>query len=319
MRETPRASPPFLAADGRRVLVFGDVVTDILVDLVERTTADSDTRAVVRSRFGGSGANQAAWLAHRGAAVSFVGRVGTADHAGQRAALADAGVDVHLAVDPELPTGRVVVLVDRAAGTRTMYVDRGANQELCWADFPADCLDTVSCLHLTGYSLFDPSVRATALRLVAEARRRGIAVSVDPSSVAFLRQAGAARFIEWTSGATLLFPNFEEAAHLTGRPEPTEAVGILAEHYGTVVVKMGKSGALCGSRRSPVLAMAATAAEVVDPTGTGDAFCAGFLAAWMNREPMEKALASAAASAAEALATIGARPPGAALDAPSSP
>src|SRR5579884_943416 len=111
----------------KRVIVVGDVMTDLIVRLREPIAAASDTRSSIETRAGGSGANVAAWLATAGVAVHFVGRVG-ADVFGayHLEELRRCGVIPHLAVDQQRPTGSIVVLVD-PAGERSMLTDRGAN------------------------------------------------------------------------------------------------------------------------------------------------------------------------------------------------
>ena len=92
------------------ILVVGDVMTDIIVRPHAALARGSDTAATIRDRPGGSGANQAAWIAALGGSVAFFGRAGAADCAAQAAALRRHGVQAHLAADADLPTGRLVTL-----------------------------------------------------------------------------------------------------------------------------------------------------------------------------------------------------------------
>ena len=101
-----------------------------------------------------------------------------------------------------------------------MITDRGANLRLAASDVPFGLLDGVALLHLTGYTLVDPGPRAVALELIAQARRRGVAVSVDPGSSAFLARLEPGEFVRWTAGAAVCFPNRDEAAVLTGQTDP---------------------------------------------------------------------------------------------------
>ena len=71
-------------------------------------------------------------------------------------------------------------------------------------------------LHLTGYTFFEPPLLEVALRLLARARSRGLAVTVDPGSAAFLARLAAGAFLRWTDGAAVCFPNRDEAAVLVG-------------------------------------------------------------------------------------------------------
>ena len=103
-------------------------------------------------------------------------------------------------------------------------------------------------------------------------------ISVDPASAEFLREVGADKFLAWTRGAAILFPNEEEAAILAGSDDPETQCARLAALYPLVVIKRGAAGAEAaeGARRWRVNA---PKIEAIDTTGAGDAFVAAFLAA----------------------------------------
>ena len=204
-------------------------------------TPDSDTRAAILARPGGSAANQAAWMAHLGADVVFAGRVGARDAAYHRRELARAGVRARLAADREAETGSIVIMVAPDGG-RTMFTDRGANLRLRRSDVPARLLDGAAALHLTGYTFCEPPLLEVALWLLGQARARGLAVTIDPGSAAFLARMGPAAFLRWTEGAAVCFPNRDEAAVLTGESDPLVMAARLTRHYGAVVVKLGGAG-----------------------------------------------------------------------------
>lgn len=290
------------------VLVVGDVINDILVRPLAGVTADSDTRAEIVRSPGGSAANQACWLGSLGNRVTFVGRVGAFDHAFHTGFLTGFGVDARLAVDCAAETGTIVIMVD-PEGRRTMLTDRAANLNLTADDVPADLLGAASMLHLTGYSYFEIGVRGAAMTLMDRARSLGVPVSVDPSSVAFLREVGAEQFLRWTAGARLCFPNRDEAEALTGTSDPMLGAARLTEHYSTAVVTLDGDGCVVASAGSDPVHVPADRVAAVDTTGAGDAFCAGFLDHWSREpEPVEAARAGARV-AREAVAQMGARPP----------
>ncbi|MCW2930509.1 MAG: ribokinase [Actinomycetia bacterium] len=276
----------------------------------------ADNPAQIRSRPGGSAANQAAWMGHLGLDVAFAGRVGEADAELHQAELARFGVHTQLAADEAVGTGSVVVLVG-ADGERTMITDRGANLRLVASDVPFGLLDGVALLHLTGYTLVDPGPRPVALGLIAQARRRGVPVSVDPGSSAFLARLEPGEFVRWTEGAAVCFPNRDEAAVLTGETDPAQMAISLSAHYGAVAVKLAADGAVlaargagagAGARGHPPQRFPALPAVVRDTTGAGDAFCAGFLAAWLAGAGLAGAMGAAAQAAAVAVAALGGRP-----------
>jgi sugar/nucleoside kinase (ribokinase family) len=292
---------------GDRIVVVGDVVTDVLVRPRGPVTPDSDTRATIVRRPGGSAANVACWLGFLGTPVSFVGRVGAVDrdfHAGHLTAL---GVQAHLSVDPERETGTIVVVLDDA-GRRTMLTDRAANLALRADDVPPGLLERAAVLHLTGYSFFEPGVRAAALELLARARALDVPVSVDPSSVAFLRDVGPEQFLAWTAGARLCFPNRDEAAVLAGTDDPLRAAERLTASYGTVVVTLDGAGCIVADRGAPAVAVPVDRLVAVDPTGAGDAFCAGFLDAWCRGADPVAAAGAGGRVARQAVGRLGGRP-----------
>lgn len=271
------------------ILVVGDVVDDIGVRPLGMVNPASDTVSEIRMTAGGSAANVAAWLGHLGADVRFVGRCGADGVDRHTAALEAYGVDARISGDPDLPTATIVLTLD-ADADRTMYVDRAANTTLTVADVPAEVWDGVTWLHLTGYSFFDDGVRPVAQALVAEAKRRDVGVSIDPSSLGFLEAAGRDTALGWLADADLVFPNEDEQ-------------DFLALDGDQVVLKRGAAGATFRGHEVPALPT-----DVVDTTGAGDAFCAGFLAEWTaNRDPAA-ALLSGARAAASCVAVRGARP-----------
>jgi sugar/nucleoside kinase (ribokinase family) len=286
------------------ILVIGDVMTDLLVRPEGPLAIGSDRRATIVARPGGSAANQAVWLAHFGAAVRFVGRVGADDHAAQTAMFRACGVAPHLVADPERENGRLIALID-PSGERSFFTDRGANEGLCETDVPDALIAEAELIHLSGYSFVAASPRRAAMRVMERAAE--IRVSVDPASAEFLREIGPANFLAWTRGAEICFPNTDEAAILSGSADREAQIAILAEHYPLVVVKRGAEGceAAAGAQRwrAP-----APAAKAIDTTGAGDAFVAGFLAAKLGGASMEECLTRAAAAGTTATQFIGGRP-----------
>ena len=288
----------------------------MLVKPLAGVTPDSDTPAAIRARPGGAAANQAAWMAHLGACVTFAGRVGARDADYHRDELARTGVRPHLAVDPDAETGSIVIMV-AADGERTMFTDRGANRHLQEDDLPDGLLDEAQVLHLTGYSFFEPPLLEVALQLLARARSRGLAVTIDPGSAAFLARLPAGAFLRWTEGAAVCFPNRDEAAMLVGEADPVTMASRLTRHYGVVALKLGGAGCVLAVPGENPVRMAAYPARAQDTTGAGDAFCGAFMSRWLAGRPDPQAadLARAAEFATRIAASVvtrfGARPAGA--------
>ncbi len=288
------------------ILVMGDVVDDIVVRPLAEVTEASDTNAEIRMHRGGSAANVAAWLGHLGADVRFLGRAGETGVDRHRMALGKHGVDARIAVDHELDTATIVLNLG-TDGERTMFVDRGANATFTVADIPADAFDGVTWLHLTGYSLFDPRVRPAALQLIETAKRQDVGVSVDPSSLTFLRNCGVDAFTEWTRDADLLFPNLDEGCFLAGLDDPDEAAAELGSRHRAVVMTVGALGAIHHDGTTETRGMSDTG-PVVDTTGAGDAYCAGYLATMVAGGDVRQCMAAGASAAVRAIVRMGARP-----------
>lgn len=289
-------------------LVVGDVITDIAVQLREPVAWGADTWSTVQPRAGGSAANAAAWLAVAGADVVFVGRVGSDVFADfHRQELGRLGVEARLAVDLLLPTGSIVVLIN-ADGERTMLTDRGANLDLRPADLPGRLFRKDRALYITGYSLFETGVREAGLHALDLARRTGMTIAIDPSNHVQLADVGPDRFFAWTQGTKFLFPNLAEGRALTGLTDPGAMARALAVRYEEVVLTMGAEGGLWCRRNEETTRVPAMTGPVVDTTGAGDAFAAGFLTSRLTGGSPREALAAGAGLAGQVVSQIGARP-----------
>jgi ribokinase len=274
-----------------RIVVLGDVMTDVVAAVAGPLARASDTRARVRFTGGGAAANVAAWLAHSGTPVALVARVG--DDERGRAAVAElraAGVEVRAEVDAGRPTGCCVVIVE-PDGERTMLPDPGANDAA--VHVPDDLLAAGDHLHVSGYALLRDASRPGALDALARARAAGMTTSVDASSWALLGP-GALDGVR----VDLLRANEDETAALA---DP----GALA---GEVVVTLGPRGATWTDGRT-VERVEALPVAAVDTTGAGDAFTAGLLAARASGAAPREALGAGCGLAARAVAAPGARPP----------
>jgi sugar/nucleoside kinase (ribokinase family) len=278
-------------APSPRVVVLGDLMTDVVAAYDAPLAVGSDTPARISLRPGGSAANVAAWLAYAGVPVALIGRIGT-DAAAEVALRGLDGVDLHVVRDPERTTGTCVVLVARG-GERTMLPDPGANDALAPDDLPSDLFAAGRVLHVSGYALLRHGSRPAALEALERARDAGMRISLDPASAALL--AADPVFMERARPLDLLLPNEEEAAVLGRDLRVPE-----------VVVKRGAAGATWSDGVRTVPARAHPAEVVTDTTGAGDAFAAGFLSAWPG--PPEAALAAGLRLAAAAVALTGGRP-----------
>jgi sugar/nucleoside kinase (ribokinase family) len=283
-----------------RIIAFGDVIDDIVA-----IRPDTDTAASIGFRAGGSAANTAAWLGSLGMTVDFVGVVGKADLERHTALLRRSGVTTHLRAHPTLTTGTIVIIVE--GDRRTVLAERGANTELDPTDVTPELLADAAVLHLSGYSLLNSAGPDGFAGLVARAREAGAKVSVDPGSAGFIVDYGVDRFLAAITGVELLFPRLEEGIVLTGLTDPVDIVEKLARNFPTVVLTMGAAGVVI-SHDGTTLLVPAMSTPVVDTTGAGDAFCAGFLNGWVRSGDLARSASAGAKLAARAMAVIGGRP-----------
>ncbi|MCF6476745.1 sugar kinase [Nonomuraea sp. MG754425] len=289
------------------LLVIGDVVTDVVALHGSPVMSGTDTAAEIVLRAGGSGANTAAWAAHLGAEVHLLAKLGYDSSEWHTTELAKAGVHPHMAVDPDHPTAVVIAMVDKS-GERSMLTNRGAGGLISADDWDPGLLDGVTRLHLSGYVLFAEAGRGLAERAMADAAAAGVRISVDPASTGPLREFGVERFARETGPAGLIIPNLDEALLLSGAATAERAAVLLSERYGTAVVKLGARGALAAVDGDVVASSEGMSAEVVDSTGAGDAFAAGFLAATLSGAAEQAALEAGCRAGAACVAQVGGRP-----------
>lgn len=290
-----------------RVLVVGDVMTDIIVRPEGPIVPGSDRRAEIRNRPGGSGANQAVWLGAAGADVLFAARVGADERSMYENYFRGLGVVPVLAGDRDLPSGVLVTILD-PSGERSFLTDRGANLNLSVDDLPESLLDGVGLVLVSGYSFFASGPRHAVQALLRAARRRGVPIAIDPASTGFLDEVGPQLFLDWVGQADWLFANEAEAELLTGEADFDAQMRVLGQQFSHVVIKRGRFGAALGGRDGVIQSHPAPLVKVVDTTGAGDAFAAGFVAALLRGDAHAACLEAGIASGARAVQAVGGQP-----------
>ena len=288
------------------IVVVGDVIDDIIVRPERAIRTDTDTPALIERHPGGSSANTAAWLGHIGADVHFFGQVGAADNARHTHELSRFGVQAHLVSDSERPTGTIVIIVE--GEKRTMLTDRGANVIFDLDSVPQDLIVIADYLHFTGHTIIDEPKRDSVVRLIDRANAHGVTVSIDPATAGFISDFGVDQFLALCAGAHILRPNEDEACVLGKSDDVREATQRLTELFPLVVTTCGRDGVLVGQRGEDLVHVEIDPIEVVDPTGAGDSFNAGLLAALARGLSPVEAATEATRVAAEGLTSVGARP-----------
>jgi sugar/nucleoside kinase (ribokinase family) len=285
-----------LPKDTQTVVALGAHVLDVQVRPVEAIPDGQGAALVEQIRFSpaGTAAGTSITLAKLGATVRTAGAIGT-DPIGDLllAMLAGHGIDTSLVVRRDWVQTSASVLPIRPDGSRPAFHVPGANLSYGADDAPHDEIARATHLHLGGPELMGGE---SAAKILAAARAAGVVTSAD------LLAPGDPGILEWIAPALphldFLLPNDEQVLGLTGAGTVEDAARALIERgAGCVAVTLGASGALVVTADDAV-AVPAFAVAVLDTTGCGDAFSAGFLRGiGLGRSPRDAAVLGCAAAA----------------------
>jgi sugar/nucleoside kinase (ribokinase family) len=311
------------------VLCIGNAIVDVIADATDEflaaegltkdsmrlVDAEEATRLYghmqpAREVSGGCAGNTAAGIAALGGRAGFVGQVAP-DQLGEfyRHDLTAAGVEFTTPpVDVGVPTARSMILVT-PDGHRTMNTFLGAAQQLAVEVLDEEQIRSSGILYLEGY-LWDPEIpRYAMVRAIEIARSAGrrVAFSLSDLFCVDRHREGFTKLID-EGRVDILFANEAEILAMGGVPHLETAVAALAPKVETLVVTRGAAGALAvrGSERADI--HAEPVREVIDTTGAGDLFAAGFLFGEATGRSLEQSLKLGAICAAEIIQHYGARP-----------
>jgi sugar/nucleoside kinase (ribokinase family) len=259
---------------------------------------------------GGSAANTLAGLAALGAKCAFVGQVAD-DQLGEVFAhdIRAGGIDFATparAGDP--PTGRCLILVT-PDGQRTMNTYLGASHYLPRAALDRQAVADAAVLYLEGYMWDPPEPREVMREAIAAARAAGRTVAFTLSESFMIDLYGDDfRQLIADGRIDILFANHHELASLTGESDFEAGIATIAPQVKVLVVTRSADGAvaLAGGERAEV--PAEPIEQVVDTTGAGDLFAAGFLYGHVRGRDLKTCLTMGAICAREIISHYGARP-----------
>ena len=258
-----------------RAIAMGVHVLDVLVRPVEAIPEGQGGQLVdeIRITAAGSAGGTAITLAKLGAEVRSAGAIGSDPTGDMLLRLLERdGVDTSLFVRRTEVQTSASVLPIRPNGDRPAFHVIGANQAYGADDAPLDQIGLATHLHLGGPEFMGGEAAA---RILAHARESGVVTSAD------LLAPGDPGLLEWIAPALphldYLLPNEEQALGLTGAGELVEGCRALLERgVGCVAATRGADGVVIVDGAA-VEAVPAFEVDVVDTTGCGDAFSAGFL------------------------------------------
>jgi len=311
------------------VVAIGDAIVDVIatcddsfiatrgltkgsMQLLTTAAADELYAAMgpARESSGGSAANSMAGLAGLGLDVAFIGQVAD-DQLGEIFAHDMISLGVRFETAPLTggpPTGRCLILVTPDA-QRTMNTSPGASHELTPQVLDEALIRSAAVTFLEGYLWGPERPRAAMLKAaeIAHAAGRTVAFTLSESLCIPGRREGVRSMID-RGTVDILFGNEDEIRHLTGRDELDASIAELQPAVKTLVVTKGADGALAVEGGARVDITAAPVAKIVDTTGAGDLFAAGFLAARCRGRDLAACLEAGAKCAAEIISHFGARP-----------
>jgi len=291
-----------------KVYCIGDLMLDVVAQIPtspHELHLGNDTRTIISTHGGGAAGNVASWLAVLGNDVTMVGRIGNDTAGSAITAEFDAlGISYGNIVKEGLHTGVVVCLVD-PSGERTMLADNGANAGLEVSDLPA--LDGVDAIYLSGYAPLAPLSREGVLEMVRTINSRGIPIVFDPATVGGMQGVPVKEILSWCALMDTVIMNEEEAIYLSELSDCEAALNFFVELTPRAIIKRGSAGAIGLERGGQIISVAAHTSAVVDTTGAGDAFAAGFIDAFTGRRDFSHAIERASAVAGHCVAIVGAR------------
>jgi sugar/nucleoside kinase (ribokinase family) len=263
-----------------------------------------------RETSGGSAANTVAGLAALGLRAGFIGQV-AGDQLGDVFTHDIRALGVEFETPPrngEVATARCLILVTPDA-QRTMNTFLGASQFLPATALDRDQVAAAAILYLEGY-LWDPAEPRAAMSQAIEIARsagRKVAFTLSDSFCVDRHRGDFRRLID-ESKIDILFANEHEIQSLSETADLEAAVDAVAAKLPLLVVTRSEKGAIAIADGQRVEVPAEPVAQVVDTTGAGDLFAAGFLAGQAQGRSLEASLRMGAIAAAEIISHYGARP-----------
>ncbi len=203
------------------------------------------------------------------------------------------------------PTGRVLSIITPDA-QRSMFTYLGASAETRPQDITKQFFENAAIVHIEGYLLFNPDL---ILQVLDTAQQCGAKISLDLASYNVVEESRELVDHIVESFVDILIANEDEARAYTGHKNESRAIGALSEKAQIAVLKVGARGSFIASDHQIVRIQPQTGAAVIDTTGAGDLWAAGFLYGLVNGYSMERCGQLGSACGFEVCQVVGANIP----------
>ena len=307
----------------KKILGIGSALVDILTQIPDEhilqelnlpkgsmTYVDAQTSVEIGQKLahfgnqmasGGSAANTMSGLAQLGIEAGFLSKIGK-DDIGRffEKQMTESHVKP-LMLTSDTPSGRVQALVT-PDGERTFATCLGAAAELCATDIKPELFDGWDIFYVEGYLVANPDMLKKA---ISTAKAKGLKIAIDLASYNVVEESHDFLLDLVENYVDIVFANEKEAFALTGM-EPEAALHFIAERCDIAVVKVGAKGSYI-QHGDQVVTIGPMKANVLDTTGAGDMWAAGFLAGLVKNEPLEKCGMMGAILAANIIEVMGAK------------
>ena len=260
---------------------------------------------------GGSAANTAYWISQLGGNAGFIGKISNDDLGKQfKLSLKDSGLNDYTVFESEDNQTGLCAIFITPDGERTMNTYLGAGEHLSVDDLHIDAIKEAKILYMEGYLWDKPSSKSAFLNAAKINKESGGLNSISLSDV-FCVEMHRDSFISFIADdIDYVFCNEDELNSLTLQSSTNESFKYFEEKFPKVkelICTLGSDGAVIlknGERHS----FEATETKVIDKTGAGDFFAAGYLYGLQKELSIDKSANFANKSAAHVISEIGVRP-----------
>ncbi|MHA5220428.1 carbohydrate kinase family protein [Dysosmobacter sp. Phy] len=290
-----------------KILCVGEMMADLVAYPIGQVLLESDYHPMDSFwvKTGGDAHNNAVDMARLGNDVIYIGRIGN-DLFAQNClnSLRQAGVNTDYVIFSQTAEQAKSLILMGEGGTRTFYQNFGSSAELCFEDIDLNVLDEVSLLQIGGTFHMERFDGDGAVRLLREAKSRGITTSLD---VTMDRTGRWNSLLEpYYPYLDYFMPSIEQAVEITKETDFSRMADFLLDRgVKNVIIKAGSDGAYF-KNRDESLSCGCYKVPVVDTTGAGDAFVSGFLSARERGFSPEQCMEFATACSAQVIQQVGA-------------